>query len=149
MNCHLVAVEVGVERGTYQRMQTDGAALDEDRLERLNAQTVQGRRTVQHDRVTLDDVLEHVPYLGLCALDHLLGGLDVGCGAVLDQLLHDEGLEQLESHFLRQTALIDLQVRSDDDNASSRVVDSLTEKVLTEASLLTSEHFGERLERSV
>ena len=149
VNRHLVAVEVSVERGTYQRMQTDGAALDEDRLERLNAQTVQGRRTVQHDRVTLDDVLEHVPYLGLCALDHLLGGLDVGCGAVLDQLLHDEGLEQLESHFLRQTALVDLEVRTDDDNRTAGVVDALAEQVLTEAALLALEHVGQRLERAV
>ena len=46
MNRHLVAVEVGVERGTYQRVQADGAALYQDRLKRLDAQTVQGRRTV-------------------------------------------------------------------------------------------------------
>ena len=30
---HLVAVEVSVERGTYQRMQLDGAALYQHRLE--------------------------------------------------------------------------------------------------------------------
>ena len=46
MDRHLVAVEVGVECGTYQRVQTDGAALYQDRLKRLDAQTVQGRRTV-------------------------------------------------------------------------------------------------------
>ena len=149
VNCHLVAVEVGVECGTYQRMQTDGAALNENRLERLNAQTVQGRRTVQHDRVTLDDAFEHVPNLGLCALDHLLGGLDVGGGAVLDQLLHDEGLEQLERHFLRQTALVDLEVRTDDDNRTAGVVNTLAEQVLTEAALLALQHIGQRLECAV
>ena len=44
MNCHLVAVEVGVESGTYQRMQLDGLAFDQHRLERLYTEPMQGRR---------------------------------------------------------------------------------------------------------
>ena len=38
---------------------------------------VQGRCTVQQHGVTLDNGLEAVPDFGLCALDHLAGGLDV------------------------------------------------------------------------
>ena len=116
MDRHLVAVKVCVERRTYQRMQADSAALDQLGLERLNAQAVQGRRTVEHNRMALDDVLEHVPDLGLGALDHLLGRLDIGGKAVLDQALHDERLEQLQRHLLGQAALPDLEVRTDDDN---------------------------------
>ena len=37
VNRHLVPVEVGVERGTDQRVDTDRLALDEDRFEGLNA----------------------------------------------------------------------------------------------------------------
>ena len=48
-----------------------------------------------------------------------------------------ERLEQLESHLLRETALIHLQLRTNDDNGTSGVVDALTEQVLTETSLLT------------
>ena len=44
---HLVAVEVGVEGGAHERMQLDGLALDEHRLEGLDAQAVQGRCAVQ------------------------------------------------------------------------------------------------------
>ncbi len=44
---HLVTVEVGVERGADQRVQLDGLALDQHRLERLDAQPVQGRRAVE------------------------------------------------------------------------------------------------------
>jgi hypothetical protein len=40
---HLVAVEVGVERGADQRMDPDGLALDQLGLERLDAQPVQRR----------------------------------------------------------------------------------------------------------
>ena len=38
---HLVAVEIGVERGADQRVNLDGLAFDQHRLERLDAQTVQ------------------------------------------------------------------------------------------------------------
>jgi hypothetical protein len=47
VNSHLVAVEVGVERGADQGMDPDRLALDEDGLERLDAQPVQRGRAVQ------------------------------------------------------------------------------------------------------
>ena len=60
---HLVPVEVGVERRADERVDLDRLALDEHRLERLDAETVQGRRPVQEHRVLLDDLFEHVPHL--------------------------------------------------------------------------------------
>ena len=39
---HLVTVEVGVERGADERVQVDRLALDQHRLEGLDAETVQG-----------------------------------------------------------------------------------------------------------
>jgi hypothetical protein len=53
-------------------------ALDEHGLERLNAQTVQRRRAVQHHGMLANDLLEDVPNLGTLALDQALGGLDRG-----------------------------------------------------------------------
>ena len=149
VNGHLVAVEVGVEGGAAQRMQLQGAAFHQNRLESLNAQTVQGRRTVQHDRAVLDDLVQSVPDLGLALVDHLLGGLDVVGQTVGDQLLHNEGAEQLDGHLLGHAALIQLQLRADDDNAASGVVNTLAEQVLTEAALLALEHVGQRLQRPV
>ena len=46
VNRHLVAVEVGVKRGTYQRVQLERLALDQHRLERFDTQSVQGWRAV-------------------------------------------------------------------------------------------------------
>ena len=40
---HLVAVEVGVERRADERVQLDRLALDQHRLERLDAEAVQRR----------------------------------------------------------------------------------------------------------
>ena len=61
VHSHLVAVEVGVERGAHQRMQLDGLAFDQHRLESLDAQAVQGRGAVEHHRVFADDLFQDVP----------------------------------------------------------------------------------------
>jgi hypothetical protein len=60
---HLVAVEVGVERRAHQRVDLDGLALDQLRLEGLDAEAVQRGRTVEQHRVLGDDLFEDVPHL--------------------------------------------------------------------------------------
>ena len=146
---HLVAVEVCVERGADQRMDPDGLAFDEHRLERLDAQAMQRRRAVQQNRVLLDDFFEDVPHFGLLLLDHLLRLLDGRHQPALFELVVDERLEQLERHLLRQPALVQLQLRSDDDDRTARVVDALAEQVLTEPPLLALQRIGQRLQRTV
>ena len=58
---HLVAVEVRVERGADERMDANGLAFDEHRLERLNAEAVQRGSAVQQHGMLADHVLENVP----------------------------------------------------------------------------------------
>src|SRR5690348_648363 len=97
----------------------------------------------------VDDFLQHVPDLRDHRLDHLLRGLDVLDRFALDQLGHDERLEQLERHQLRQAALVQPQARTGDDHRAAGVVNALTEQVLAEAALLALEHVRERLQRPV
>ena len=146
---HLVTVEVGVERLADQRVQLDGLALDQLRLEGLDAQAVQGRRAVEQHRVLGDDLFEHVPHLRAAALDHALRGLDVLRVVEVDQPLHDERLEQLQRHLLGQAALVQLELRADHDDRTAGVVDALAEQVLAEPALLALEQVGQRLERAV
>ena len=146
---HLVAVEVRVERVADQRVDLDRLALDEHRLERLDAEPVERRRAVQQHRVLRDHLLEDVPDLGHHRLDHLLGGLDVLDRLALDEPAHDERLEQLERHELRQPALVELHVRAGHDDRAARVVHALAEQVLPEPPLLALEHVGERLQGAV
>ena len=146
MNGHLVAVKVGVERGTYQRMQLDRLALDQHRLKRLDTQTVQGRRSVEHDRVFADYLFEDIPHLRRTTLDQLLGRLDGGGKATELQLREDERLEQLQRHLLRDTALVQLQRRTDHDDRTARIVDTLAQQVLAETPLLALDHVGQRLQ---
>ena len=149
MNSHLVTVEVGIERRTNERVKLNRTTLDEYRLECLNAESVKCRCTVKHYRVILDNNFKCVPNLGMYFFNHLSCGLDIACLFRFDKTLHNEGLEKLKCHFLGKTALIELKLRTDDDNRTAGIVNTLTEKVLTEASLLTLEHIGERLKRSV
>ena len=146
---HLVTVEVRVERGADERVQLDGLALHELRLEGLDAEAVQRGRAVQQHRALADDLLEHVPHLRARTLDHALGALDVLSVAQVDEALDDERLEQLERHLLRQTALVQLELRADDDDRTARVVDALAEQVLAEPTLLALEHVAQGLEGAV
>src|SRR6185436_20393539 len=145
----LVAVEVGVERGADERVNLDGLAFDEHRLEGLDAEAVERRRAVQEHRMLFDDALERVPHFVGLQLDELLGGLDRADQALLLELVVDERLEELEGHLLRQTALIQFQLGADDDDGAAGVVDALAEKVLAEASLLALERVRERLQRTI
>ena len=149
MHGHLIAVEVRAEGGADQRVDLDRLAVHQDRLEGLDAQPVQRRGAVQQDRVVLDHLLQGVPHLGPHPVHHLLRGLHVGGEAALHQPLHDEGLEQLQRHLLRQAALVQLEVRIDHDHGAAGVVHALAQQVLAEAPFLALEHVGEGLERPV
>src|SRR5262249_1271346 len=127
----------------------DRLAFDEHRLERLDAETMERRRAVEQDRMLADDFLEDVPHFGALLLDHLLGLLDGRDQPALFELVVDERLEQLERHLLREAAMVELQLRPDDDDRTARVVHALAEQVLTEPALLALERVRERLERAV
>ena len=146
---HLVAVEVGVEALAHQRMDADGVAFDQHRLERLDAHAVQRRRPVEQHRMVLDDFFEDVPHLVGLAFEHLLGRLDrVGVAQFLEPA-NDERLEQFQGDLLGQTALVQPEFRADDDDRPGRVIDAFAEQVLAESALLALDHVGQRLERAI
>ncbi len=140
---HLVAIEVGVEGGADQGRNLDGLALDQDRLEGLNAEAVQRRGAIEHDRVILDHFFQDIPYNRFLALHHFLGALDSGRVPFLLQAVVNERLEQLESHFLGQAALVQFQFGPDDDHGPARVIDAFAEQVLAEAPRFTLQRVAE------
>ncbi|MNI18922.1 hypothetical protein D3C73_723430 [compost metagenome] len=149
VNSHLVTVEVGVEGRADERMQLDGLAFDQGRFEGLDAQAVQRRCAVQENRMLADNLVEDIPDFRLFLFDQLLGLLDGGREALCVKTGVDERLEQFERHLLRQAALVQLQFRTSHDDRTTRIVDALAEKVLTEAALLALEHVGQRLQRTL
>src|SRR5262249_40935186 len=89
---HLVAVEVGVERRADQRVNLDGLAFDEDRLEGLDTEAVERGSAVQQNGVVLDDFFEDVPYHRVLLLDEFFGLFDGGAVAALFEAVIDERL---------------------------------------------------------
>ena len=149
MNSHLVTIEVGVIGRTNQRVQLNCFTFDQNRLKRLDAKTVQRRRTVQQNRVFADHFVQDIPNHGFFTLNHFLGGFDGGREATQLQLAVDERFEQFERHFLRQAALMQTQVRTYGNNGTTRVVDAFTQQVLTETTLLTFNHVSQRFQRTL
>ena len=129
---HLVAVKVGVEGGTNERVQLNCLAFDQHRLERLNTKAMQGRCAVEHDRMFADDIFENIPHQRLFGLDHFLGGLDGGCSAQHFELVENKWLEQFQRHFFRQAALMQFQRRADHDYGTTGVIDTFAEQILAE-----------------
>ena len=148
MNSHLVTIEVGVICRTNQRVQLNGFTFDQNRFKRLDTQTVQCWRTVQQYRVFADNFVQDIPNDSFFALNHFLSGFDGGGQATQFQLAVDERFEQLQRHFLRQTALMQTQVWTYGDYRTTGVVNTLTEQVLTETTLFTFDHIGQRFQRT-
>ena len=98
VNSHLVAIEVGVERSTCQRVQLNCLTLDKFRLECLNTQTVKCRSTVEEYRVSLHYVLKDVPYNWFTTIDNLLCRLHSLHDTALNELANDEWLVELCCH---------------------------------------------------
>ena len=115
VNGHLVAVEVGVERSTSQRVELDSLTLDELGLEGLNTETVKRRSTVEEHGMALHNVLKDVPDYRLAAVDNLLSALYGLHDAALDELADNERLVELGCHELGQTTLAHLQLGTNND----------------------------------
>jgi len=116
---HLVAVEVGVERRADERVDADCGTLDEHRHECLDAESVQGWGAVEQHRVILDHVGEDLPHHVGGALGEALGALDVVRMAELNELAHDERLEEFERHLLWNAALMQLQLWANHDDGAA------------------------------
>ena len=101
-------------------MNADRFAFDQLRLKRLDREPVQSRRAIEQHRMSAGDFVENVPHFRRLALDHLLRaahGVDV---AEIFQPPDDERLEQNQRHLLRQTALMQFQLRPDHDDGAAR-----------------------------
>src|SRR5690242_6917468 len=94
-------------------------ALDQHRLEGLDAETVKRRSTVQKNRMLANDLFKNVPNDRLLSLDHFAGLFDGCCVLVFFELVVNERLEKLERHFLWQTALVQFQLWADNDNGAA------------------------------
>ncbi len=149
MDSHLVTVEVGIERRTCQRMELDSLTFDKLRLECLDTKSVKRRGTVQEYRMSLHNILKNIPNYRLTTVYNLLCALNSLHYSALNKLTDNKRLVKFCCHKLWQTALTHLQLRTNDNNRTCRIVNTLTEKILTETSSLTLQRVRQRLQRAI
>ena len=125
VHSHLVAVEVGVERSADQRVYLYCLALYEHRLERLYAEAVQRGSAIEKHWMLADNFFQYIPGHGLLLFNHLFGLLDSRGVSLLLELVIDKRLEEFQGHLLRQTALVQMELRTDHDNGTAGIVYAL------------------------
>src|SRR6058998_669402 len=99
--------------------------------------------------MTLRDFFQNVPHFGRLALDHLLGRAHGMHIAKFLEPANDERLEEHERHLLRESALTELELGTDHNHGTARVIDAFAEKVLAETPTLALEHVAKGLERAI
>ena len=149
MHGHLVAVEVGIECRTCQRVQLYSLTFDHLRLESLNTETVQGRGTVEEYGVSFHHVLKDIPHDGIFPIDNFFRRLHRFHDTALDEFADNERFIKFGCHIFRQTALIHFQFRTYNNNRTRRIVYTFTEKILTETTLFSFQTIGKRFQRTV
>src|SRR5688572_7904237 len=97
-------------------MQLNGFSFNENRLKRLDAKTVERRSAVQENRMLFHNFVENIPNFLALFFDHLLCALDGRNVTVLRKFVVNKWFEKLERHLFWQTALMQLQLRTDNDN---------------------------------
>ena len=96
-----------------------------------------------------NNLFQNIPDFRTLFFDHSLGRLNRRRVAVKLQFGINERLEQLQSHLLRQTALMQLEFRTDRNNRTAGIVNALTQQVLTETTLFAFQHIGQRFQRTL
>ena len=97
-----------------------------------------------------DHLLQGIPHFRTTLLDQLLDALDGGDGfMLLEQLPKNKRFEQLQSHLLWQTALVEFEFRPHHDDRAAGIIHTLPQEVLAKPALLPLQHIGEGLERTI
>jgi hypothetical protein len=93
VNRHLVAVKVGVKCRADQWMQPDRLPFHQNRIERLDAETVQRRCTIEQHGMFTNYFIKHIPDFRTFLLDQPLGALNGRRSASRLQFMEDKRLE--------------------------------------------------------
>ncbi len=149
MHGHLVTVKVCVKSRTNQGVNTNSFSFNQDWLKCKNGKPVKRRGTVKKHCVATSYLFQHVPYFLGLALNQLLGRANGMHIAKLFQTANNKRLKKNQRHFLGQSALVYLQLRSNHNHRAARVIDTLAQKVLPKASTLALEHIAQRFQVTI
>ena len=96
-----------------------------------------------------DDFFQNIPDNRLLSFDHFARLFNCRGVRVAFEFVVDKRFEKFQSHFLRQTALVQFEFRSDDDHRTSRIIHTFSEKILTKTTLFSFQSSRKRFERTI
>ena len=99
--------------------------------------------------MVFNDFLQRSPDVFVFTLHHLLRILNIVCQLLRNQFAHDKGFEKLQCHIFWHAALIELQIRTDDDNGTTGIVNAFAQKVLAETTGFALQQIGQALQRAI
>src|SRR6266404_2046566 len=146
MNSHLVTVKVSVVSGTDTGVQLNCCSFNQDRIESLDTEFVQGWSTVKQYRMIFGNFLKNIKDFRRTLLNIAFCRFNIGCKTSDNNFTKDERFEHLKRHFFWQSTLVKPQFRTNYDNRTTRIINTFSKKVLSEAALLTSQHVRKRSE---
>ena len=88
----------------------------------------------------LGNFLQDVKNFRWAPVKHVFGAFDVRGDASCNHLTEDKRFEHFEGHIFRKPALSELELWAYNNDTSSRIIHSLTQKVLPKPALFTAEH---------
>src|SRR3989344_5949203 len=146
MHSHGVAVKVGIEGATDQRMHANSAALNKHGAKRLYAEPVQSRRAVQNHIFAFNDIFKYRPDLRDAFFNQARRSANVVSELLLQNPSNDKRTKHLKSHELRQSALVKRKLRTDHNHRTARIIHSFAQKILAKEPALAFEIIRKRFE---
>src|SRR5258708_29660791 len=107
------------------------------------------RRAVKQHRMAPCYFLENIPNLGGLALNHLFCRPDSVHIAQFFQPANDERLEQHERHLFGQPTLMQLELRTDNNDGTPGIIDAFAVQVFPETPDLSFKYVTEGFESVV
>src|SRR5574344_953137 len=107
-------------------MQLNSFSFNHLWLESLNTETVQCRSTVQKNRVTFHHIFKYIPYNRFLAVNNFFSALNGLDNTTFNKFTNYERFIEFGSHKFRKTALTHFKFRTDNNNRTGRIIDTLS-----------------------
>src|SRR3989344_5135099 len=109
-------------------MKLNSVTFDKYRLKCLNTQTMQGRSAIQKNVFPSNNFFKNCPNFWYSIFNKTTGTGDVIRELTPQKFRNNKWFEEFQGHMLRQTALMKLQLRTNHNNRTTRIVHAFTQK---------------------
>src|SRR3989344_3715216 len=104
VNCHLIAIEIGVVTGTNAGMNSYSRTFNKYGIKGLNTQFVKCGCAIEKYRMIFGDFLQYIENFCLSFLEYVFGIFDIGSDTSYYKFAQYKGFEKFQRHFFGKSA---------------------------------------------